>query len=276
MKKKFTLVLSMLVMAGLVYDYHFQMAHTNSGGGPAGHTGSPGDGQSCARIGCHNGGPGQSNETFELTTNIPASGYVAGTTYNMTFTMTKTGGQKFGFQLSPQNASGEVLGTLAAGTGSSVVGGGDYLTHSFSGTSASGGTRSWSFQWTAPSSGTGDVIFYTVANFTNNNGSTSGDVVLTGSETFQEFSTVGVAENELASFNVYPNPVENEINIAFNDVDEEIMVTLFDISGKKVVDERFDTPNIRIDLASKSLNTGIYFLQLEVAGKSTVKKLLIK
>lgn len=275
MKKKFTIVLSMLLMAGFAYDYQFQMAHTNSGGGPAGHTGSPGDGQSCARIGCHAGGPSQTSETFGLTSDIPSSGYVAGTTYNMTFTMTKTGGQKFGFQLSPQNASGTVLGSLTAGTGSSVVGGG-YLTHSFSGTGVSGGTRSWSFQWTAPSSGTGDVTFYMVANFTNNNGSTSGDAVLTASETFQEFSTVGIAESGLGSMRIFPNPVTDEVNIVMKDVDEEIMITMFDISGRKVVDERFNTPEVKIDVASKSLNAGIYFLQVEMAGKTMVEKLLIK
>lgn len=275
MKKKFTLALSMLMMVGLAYDYNFRMAHTNGSGAPAGNTGSPGDGFSCARSGCHAGGPAQSNETVELSSDIPQTGYVAGTTYNISLTLTKTGGTKFGFQLSPQDAQGNVLGTLAAGTGSQVVGGG-YLTHTFSGTAVSGGTKTWDFQWTAPTSGTGDVMFYMVGNFTNSNGSTSGDVIVTESVSFNESSGVGISEAELAQLVVYPNPVEDEINIAMKDIDEEIMVTMFDVQGRKVVEERFDAENIKINVASKNLNTGVYFLQIEAGGNTTIKKLMVK
>lgn len=275
MKKKFTLVLSMLMMVGLAYDYNFRMAHTNGSGAPAGNTGSPGDGFTCARSGCHAGGPSQSSETIELSSDIPVSGYVAGTTYNVSLTLTKTGGTKFGFQLSPQDAQGNVLGTLAAGTGSQVVGGG-YLTHAFNGTSVSGGTKTWDFQWTAPTSGTGDVMFYMVGNFTNSNGSTSGDVIVTESVAFNEASGVGISEAELEQLVVYPNPVEDEINIAMKDIDEEIMITMFDVQGRKVVEERFDAENIKINVASKNLNTGVYFLQIEAGGNTTIKKLMVK
>ena len=274
MKKKFTLVLSALLMAGLVYDYNYRMVHSNSAGGPAGHTGSPGDGQSCARIGCH-AGPSQTNEVVELSSNIPVGGYVGGTTYDMTLTMTNSGGTKFGFQLSPQDAQGNGLGTLISGTGSQIVGS-DYLTHSFSGTTASGGTRSWDFQWTAPTSGSGDVTVYVAANFTNSNGSTSGDVVVPTSFTISEASGVGISEAELAALSVYPNPVIDEINIAAKDVDEEIMITLFNVEGKKVIEQSFEPGDITIDVASKSLNSGIYFLQMEADGNTTVKKLLVK
>ncbi|MCB9204799.1 MAG: T9SS type A sorting domain-containing protein [Flavobacteriales bacterium] len=275
MKKKFTLVLSALLMAGLVYDYNYRMVHSNSSGAPAGHTGSPSDGQTCARVGCHAGGPSQSNETVELTSNIPVDGYVGGTTYDMTLTMTKTGGVKFGFQLAAQNTQGNALGTIVAGTGSQTVGNG-YLTHSFNGTSVSGGTKSWNFQWTAPTSGTGTVTVYVAGNFTNNNGSTNGDVIVPSSFTISEASGVGISEAELAALSVYPNPVIDEINIAAKDVDEEIMVTLYNMEGKKVIEQSFEPGDITIDVASKSLNTGIYFLTMESGGNTTTKKLLIK
>ncbi|MCF8276287.1 MAG: T9SS type A sorting domain-containing protein [Flavobacteriales bacterium] len=274
MKKKFTLILSLLLTTGMVYDYNFRMAHTNNAGGPPGHTGSPADGQTCARSGCHIGGPALTNETIELSSDVPGTGYVGGTTYNMTLTLIKVGGAKFGFQLSPQNSLGTVLGDLVAGTGSQIVGG-DYLTHSFNGTSGSG-SRSWDFQWTAPISGSGAVTFYAVGNFANNNGSTDGDVIATESLTINEATGVGLSEAALASLSVYPNPVIDEITVAAKDVDEEIMITMFDVEGRKVLEEKHQGGNIKIDVKSKSLNTGVYFMQIEAGGKSTVKKLLVK
>lgn len=274
MKKKFTLALSMLLMAGMAYDYNHNAAHTFSNGAPAGHTGSPADGVSCAKSGCHAGGPNQTNETIQIGADIPESGYVGGTTYNISVTMTKSGGQKFGFQLSPQDNSGDAVGSLIAGSGTSITGG-HYMTHLAGTTTASGGTKTWNFQWTAPTAGTGNVNVYYAGNFTNNMNNSSGDVIVTGSVVANE-SNVGISEAELASISVYPNPVIDEIHVAAIDVDEEIMITLYSMDGKKVLEETHEGGEVIVDVASKSLNTGVYFLHIEVEGKSTVKKLLIK
>ena len=68
----------------------------------------------------------------------------------------------------------------------------------------------------------------------------------------------------------------DEINIAAKDVDEEIMVTMFNMEGKLVIEQSFEPGEIKIDVASKSLNTGVYFLQMEAGGNTTTKKLLVK
>ena len=272
MKKKFTLVLSLLLMAGMVYDYNYRMAHTNGSGAPAGHTGSPGDGQTCARSGCHNG-PTAANEVMLLTSDIPGSGYVAGTTYNMTFTMTNQIGVKFGFQLSAQDNAGNGVGTLIAGSGNQIVSS-KYLTHTGAGTSVTGGTRTWNFQWTAPAGGSGSVTFYYSGNFTGSPSGPAGDVIASGSTSFNEQS-VGITEAQVAQLAVYPNPVVDEIHVAARDVDEEIMISMFDVQGRKVLEERFDGGDIKIDVKSRSLNSGIYFMQIEVDGKTNVRKLLI-
>ena len=274
MKKKFTIVLTMLLMAGMAYDYNHNAAHTFSNGAPAGHTGSPADGVSCATYGCHAGGPNQTNESVDVTSDIPGSGYISGTTYELMVTMTKSGGQKFGFQLSPQDNAGAEVGALIAGSGTAIAGG-HYMTHAPGSTTASGGTKTWTFQWTAPTAGTGNVNVYYAGNFTNNMNNASGDVIVTGSLVVNE-SNVGISEAELASISVYPNPVIDEIHVAAIDVDEEIMITLFSMDGKKVLEETHEGGEVIIDVASKSLNTGVYFLHLEVDGKSTVKKMLIK
>lgn len=275
MKKKFTLALSMLLMAGMAYDYNHNSAHTFSTGAPAGQTGSPGDGSNCSTS-CHTGGPSQTNEMVSITSDVPGSGWVAGTTYTFTVTATNVGGTEFGFQISPQDNAGNLIGTLiASDSGTNFSSGGmDYITHSPSGT-VGPGSKTWIFEWTAPAGGTGNVTFYAAFNFSDNTGNQFNDVIVTETHVVPE-SSVGISEAELASISVYPNPVIDEIHVAAKDVDEEIMITLFSMDGKKVLQEQFDGGDITIDVTSRNLNTGVYFLNIEIDGKSTIKKLLIK
>lgn len=275
MKKKFTLVLALFVASGMVYDYNYQTVHGDPDGAPSGNTGAPADNNStCAHSGCHTG-PAITNQTATLTSNIPGSGYVPGETYDMTITMSN-GGSRFGFGLSPQDQQGNLQGSMIVteSTNTKLTGGSKYLTHKFAGTSGSG-TKTWGFQWTAPTAGTGAVTFYGAFNFANNNGGSSGDAILAQSFTFNE-SSVGITEAELASLTVYPNPVIDEVHVAAKDVDEEIMITMFDVQGRKVIEEHHDGGDIRIDVKAKSLNAGIYFMQIEAGGAKTVKKLLVK
>ena len=122
-----------------------------SGGAPAGYTGSPADGQDCHN--CHGGSAG--TVTGWITSNIPTNGYTHGATY--TITVTVTGSGNHGFEVSPQNASGTLLGTLIAGSGNTLKGSGKYVTHS---NSQNGNPQTWNFQWVAPAQGTGTVTFY--------------------------------------------------------------------------------------------------------------------
>jgi hypothetical protein len=150
-------------------SYH---AHGNGSGAPGNYTGAPGEGLCTS---CHSGSTGALQSGW-ITSNIPSSGYVPGTVYQITATATNSGTTKFGFQVTPKNSSGTVLGVLAASTGSQIQNGGTHITHNSSGTSGSG-SRSWVFNWTAPAAGSGSVTFYGAFNITNNNNSTSGDII---------------------------------------------------------------------------------------------------
>jgi len=121
-------------------------------GAPAAKTGSPGDGANCTE--CHGGTA--TTTAGQITSNIPASGYVPGTTYQITATNPLTNAGKMGFEVSPQNVAGTLLGTLVAGTGSQLVGGNKYVTHLLANTT----TNTWTFGWIAPAAGTGTVTFY--------------------------------------------------------------------------------------------------------------------
>lgn len=168
--KKIAYILLVPLVAGL---YLFLSSysgddHDYPSGSPAGYTGSPGDGQDCS--GCHGGSTAP--VTGWITSDIPPAGYAAGTTYNITVTVSGSG--KKGFEVSPQDPSGTQLGTLIAGTGSHLTGGTKYVTQN-SGQNANPYT--WVFQWTAPAAGTGEVTFYGAFAITDNTTKTSTLVV---------------------------------------------------------------------------------------------------
>ncbi len=140
------LVLSVLAIVMVSF-----MPYPSGAPSPYYYTGSPGDGHNCSQ--CHGTA---STVSGWITSNIPASGYVPGTAYLITATNTISGSGRYGFEVSPQNATGTLLGTLAAGTNSKLVGSNKWVTHS----SASNSISSWTFTWTAPVAGTGDVTFY--------------------------------------------------------------------------------------------------------------------
>ncbi|MCX6267436.1 MAG: T9SS type A sorting domain-containing protein [Bacteroidetes bacterium] len=163
MKKQSVRFLAMMIGVAFISLIFSTVLNANPSGVPSpyNYTGSPGDTRNC--VSCHGGSA--LTVTGWITSNIPAQGYTAGSTYTITVTATGTG--RKGFELSPQNASGTQLGVLAAGTGSKLVGGTKYVTHTSAGSST--GTSVWSFSWTAPAAGTGTVTFYSAITVAKSN-----------------------------------------------------------------------------------------------------------
>ena len=188
----------------------------NSSGAPAGNTNSPGDGQNCT----HCMGGSAAPVTDWITSDVPASGYEVGTTYNIT--VTATGSGKKGFEVSPQDLSGNLIGTLTAGTGNKLVGSGKYVTHS---ASKSTNPATWTFKWTPPAGGAGDVTFYGAIAVTQTATKTTTLVI--------HQSTVGMSENRLIECSVFPNPVKDQVSVRFRiDSPGRVNIELFDLQGK--------------------------------------------
>jgi hypothetical protein len=148
---------------------------------PADCTGSPSDASVCTD--CHadvlNSGPG----VAIITSNIPSCGYVPSTTYSITVSITEAPKVRFEFELSPQKAStGAYLGTLIAGSGTSLLG-----TKDITGNTDVAGSASWTFTWTAPATGLGPVTFYGAFNASDGDGDDqNGDHIYTKSLTVPE------------------------------------------------------------------------------------------
>lgn len=185
MKKLLTIIAVLITTAILVIGTSLRSNSTGSGA-PTGTANDPSGGfVNCTD--CHSGTATATTTVATITTNIPASGYVPGTTYTVTATATYAGKTKFGFEVSPQNSAGTKLGTLInTGTATKLVGTSKYVTHTSAGTTGTTGSHTWSFNWTAPAAGSGPVTFYGSFLVTNANGSTSGDLTYTTNTTVTE------------------------------------------------------------------------------------------
>ncbi len=96
-----------------------------------------------------------------------------------------------------------------------------------------------------------------------------------GEATIKDFTTlsgIGVQDMQNKTLEIYPQPNNGQFVINSDDVMGKVL-TIFDISGKVVYQEKLQENNPQIDL--KQLSEGQYFLQIE-KGKSATKLLIVK
>jgi hypothetical protein len=189
MKYKIILAFGILLVAAILIDSG-QNAFSNANGAPAGVSGSPADGNTCAASGCHTGSAVTAVNNW-VSSNIPAAGYTPGHSYTITAKAVKIGKLRFGFEVSPQDLIGNTLGTLSPANNKTSVTTPGYITHTKLGNS---GTDSvvWTFNWVAPAYGTGTLTFYGAFNCANNDGTVAGDLIYTSTLTVKEAPSPGV------------------------------------------------------------------------------------
>jgi hypothetical protein len=171
MKKLITLIAFIFLLAGLSHNII-----SSPDGAPSGYAFDKSSSyKTCATSGCHSGTAVIADTSIaKITSNIPSTGYVPGVTYTFTATVNKPSNVRFGFQASPQDSLGNYKGTMiVTNTAKTKITGTKYITHTQSGNSQS----SWSWNWTAPTLGSGQVKMSGALMAANNNGSTSGDSV---------------------------------------------------------------------------------------------------
>lgn len=235
------------------------------GGSPAGYTNSPSDAKNCTQ--CHGGSA--TTATGILSSNIPVAGYTPGTSYTITVTLAGSG--KKGFEVSPQNTSGTLLGTLTAGSGTTIKST-KYITQS-SGVSTNPAV--WNFTWTAPAAGTGAVTFYGA--FAITSGTTKVSTMVVNESTV----SVGETSNEVSNFVTYPNPVTNTLSINYY-VKEAgfVSLQLFDLSGrlvKEILSENNSTAGNKTQTVNMNsgLKSGVYFLRYTNENNVETKKIVV-
>ena len=88
--------------------------------------------------------------------------------------------------------------------------------------------------------------------------------------------TIGIDDVILNSLAVYPNPSDNIFNISWNG-GEAIHIQVTDILGKLILETtEIESVNKPYALDLSNYKSGVYFMQVSVNGRETVKKLVLK
>jgi len=268
-------LLYLALVSGLVFILTSGLPY--SGGSPGAKTGSPGDNNKTCTD-CH-GGPATS-KTGWMETNIPASGYIPGDTYIITVSGTHSGVQKFGFEATAEDGQNAKAGTLIITNSSQtkLTNSNHAVTQTSSGTTPNLGTKTWSFDWTAPGEGTGAVTFYAAFNAADGNGGTSGDVIYISNITALENTSTGIEDEKLkAGVSIYPVPFNNHINV---DVNNEVIVeqvSLYNTAGalvKTLISEEVTGGMIKINTGD--VEPGIYIITITGTNGGHSSKRIIK
>ncbi len=281
MTRKFMITSIAMIFAGIILQTH--TVQTKVAGAPSGRTGSPGDNNAtCATGNCHAGG--STFMTGIMSSNIPVEGYEPGQLYTITATLTDPNKVRFGFEISPQDLNGNLLGSMTVTDGvTTKIISTKWITHKQAGTSGAGG-KTWNFDWIAPAAGTGDVTFYGAFNYSNNDQHKTGDVIKTSTMMVAEHDTLSssiqsVLEKEFL-IDLFPNPAYDHFSLSFGTIvtgDAEVMI--YDITGKivaRLFNGYFSGENLSLNISEIQLESGIYFVQTFFGEKLYLNKLIIQ
>ncbi len=224
-------------------------------------TNSPIGNETCNR--CHSGTVNAGPGSIQLS-GLPTD-YVPGTTYSLTLSITGESSTKLGFQtvaLNSANANGGSFNNLSSNVGTFTASGATFIEH----TSPSA-TGTWTFDWTAPTAGTGDVSIYTAINATNNNGNTSGDRVYNQLFSVSEAGAASVANTNEKAIRLFPNPATDWVLL--ENVKPNSWVSVYNLQGQQVFENRTNADQ-KIELSSWP--KGTYFMVVEQEVYKFVKR----
>ena len=262
MKKLFTLIF--FAIAGLV------VADILNEQGQAVATGSPGefDCTSCHTGNNVNSGTGSISISSP---NMPYWQYVPGEVYEIDVTVAQTGAPLFGFGFealrTSNNTNGgtfQITNTSSTFLKTGFINGSNRtnVVHKKNG-GLSNDSHTFSFNWTAPATNIGNIIFYSAGNAANNQGDTLGDFIYKTQQLITP-SITGINEIQSSAISVYPNPATDFINVALPESQTETSYSILDLSGKIVDQGKMVIPqgkSFSVNL-SQSLKEGIYFIEV--------------
>lgn len=249
MRKLFVVFPILIFLLYIAYPTH---SNSNGTGSPGGKTGSIGDGNANTCTNCHYAGTGSG---ASITTNIPANGYNPGETYTITATIQQSNISKFGFELTAEETTtGNKAGTflITNSTETQLVNNNNAVTHKAGGTTGINNSKSWSFDWIAPT-GTTELITFTGAFLgTNNDFTNSGDTYHSSSLNTQINTQTEIHNIKLETVKFTNNKIitQKKINKLY----------IYNLSGKKIIIKENLATNEIIDL--QKLPKGTYILSI--------------
>lgn len=240
-------------------------------GGLGNRTGSPGSNGTCAAGGCHT--TGAATASIEVRdknlgpTSTPVTNYVAGNTYLVTIKGTGPN-NRFGFQVTALDGTATpigVFGDFSAGNIQGFPTTSPTIVEQSSAFQGSSNAFDKTFEWTAPSTGSGAITLYGIVNSVNFNGQSTGDVVSPNtSVTLADNTSVNDLANTI-SISAYPNPATDIVRLDMTNVSTgDYAINVFDISGRRLLQNQIAINN---NTYSFTLNTqtwvaGVYYVQV--------------
>ena len=91
-----------------------------------------------------------------------------------------------------------------------------------------------------------------------------------------EYSIANVIKSSIfdienIEFSAFPNPANEEINLVSNKTIKQVLI--FNLLGEKIFDQKLNSVSTKID--TKSYNSGIYFIKINVSDKWITKKITV-
>ncbi len=250
-----------------------------SGGAASPRTGSPGDGSTCTA--CHSGSQAIAMDSV-ISSNIPANGYTPETFYTITATINRSGHNCFGFELSPQDVSGNLLGKLVnTSNETKLILSDKYITHTSAGTTGND-SKTWTFTWESPAAGTGAVTLYGAFLAANHDGTIAGDSTFLSALTIPENLSTGLKNIETKKMNLLllTNPVTDRLQFDLQlSQAADVNMNLYDLNGNRV-QGFFSGHQVSGNTTysfhrEPTLNAGMYFLKVEQGTNAIVQKLVL-
>ncbi|MBL0049027.1 MAG: T9SS type A sorting domain-containing protein [Bacteroidetes bacterium] len=261
-----------------------------SDNGKAGKTGSPGE-TSCTN--CHNSyavNSGGGSITIS-SSNMTNWQYIPGQVYHINVTVARAANSLFGVGFEALKASGNTpAGTFtittsgSTGIKSATIGGvvRPNIVHKLNG-GIGNGSKVFSFDWVAPSTNVGNIIFYAAGDACNNDGNESGDYVYTTTQTITPASTTGITNvmSENGLLKVYPNPAHSEITVDYTlNSPSQVQISILNLGGQRILSLLNETQfggfyTEQFNLGNQ-LPKGVYLVSLESSGERKLKKLIIQ
>ena len=80
-------------------------------------------------------------------------------------------------------------------------------------------------------------------------------------------TVVGTTSLNAVDLSFYPNPVQDELRIDFEENVNDVMIRLFNINGQLMINQEFPQAEL-IKLDMSKLSSGTYILDLTIKGES--------